>query len=137
VLGFTLSDNTQANSIDLTFDADVFSSWGTGYCARIKVTNTGSTPVYHPTDVSFSLASNTTISSSWNGIVSREEVRIKAVYPPWIAALAPGTSKSHFGFCTSGVSRPVFNLNLITDTPEPTKAPAEFSTKKYLFILGK
>ena len=128
-----VSVNTQANSTDLTFDADVYSSWGTGYCARIKVTNTGLTIVDHPTDISFSLASNTTISSSWNGIVSREGKQVQAVYPSWVSSLNPGTSKSYFGFCTSGTSHSVCNWNLVTDEPEPIKIPAEFSAKTNIF----
>jgi endoglucanase len=80
--------------------AELQSSWDTGYCAGLKVTNTGGSALRAAT-VTFSLDPRATITSSWNGTVTRSGAAVNVALPSWAGALAPGASATTFGFCAS------------------------------------
>ena len=89
----------------LTASVVIQSSWSSGYCARIAVTNRGTT-ARKPRWLRFRLATSATISNAWNGTVKRNATLVDVTLPDWVATLAPGASSQDFGFCTVGTARP-------------------------------
>ena len=81
------------------------SSWPTGYCAGIAVTNRGTVP-RAPRLLRFDLSTAVPISSAWNGTVKRNGSVVDVTLPVWAATLAPGATSTDFGFCTTGTTRP-------------------------------
>lgn len=70
-----------------------------------KVTNRGTTTVNSWT-LKYSLPTSTTITSSWNGTVTRVGTAVKVVPPGWAAQIKPGQSVSAYGYCTNGTGLP-------------------------------
>lgn len=118
--------NTAEATQSLTYEAGIITSWSGGYCARVNITNTGTTVTDHPAAVDFTLSGETTINKSWNGTRTREGENVHVVYPGWVSTIAPGATAGHFGFCVSGTSRPVFGA-VTAPEPEAEPVPAEFS----------
>jgi len=89
----------------LTAAVALQSSWSSGYCAGITVTNRGSA-ARKPRWVRFRLAADTGIANAWNGTVKRTGTLVEVTLPEWVATLAPGASATDFGFCAAGTTRP-------------------------------
>lgn len=89
----------------LTAAVAIDSSWPTGYCASVAVTNRGTTP-RAPRTLRFRLAPSVPMTGSWNGIVTRTGDRVDVVLPSWVATLAPGATSKDFGFCAQGTTQP-------------------------------
>jgi endoglucanase len=81
------------------------SSWPSGYCTGIRVTNRGAS-ARQPHTLHFTLPSSVTLTSSWNGTVTRSASAVDVTLPAWVAKLAPGASSMDFGFCTGGTTLP-------------------------------
>jgi len=89
--------NETAPAEELTAELSVASSWGSGYCANVSVTNTTSAPTSWSVDLELSGAS---LSTAWNATTSVAGSLLNATPPSWQGALAAGGTAS-FGFCVS------------------------------------
>jgi cellulase/cellobiase CelA1 len=89
----------------LTASVVIQSSWPTGYCAGIAVTNRGTTP-RAPRSLRFRLSTAVPITNSWNGVLTRSSDVVNVTLPDWVRTLAPGATSRDFGFCTQGTARP-------------------------------
>ncbi|MFN8126211.1 MAG: cellulase family glycosylhydrolase [Candidatus Nanopelagicales bacterium] len=78
----------------------ISTSWAGGDCRTLTVKNTGTVAItgYSST---FSLPTNTTITSSWNGTVTRSGTTVTVTPASWATSIPAGTSRADFGFCTT------------------------------------
>ncbi|MBM4269883.1 MAG: hypothetical protein FJ144_25325 [Deltaproteobacteria bacterium] len=83
----------------------VESSWQTGYCAGIAVTNASSSPRLAKT-LRFQLPANVPITQSWNGQLTRSGSTVTVTLPSWVSAIPAGQTQKHFGFCATGSTLP-------------------------------
>ncbi|MEV4101443.1 cellulose binding domain-containing protein [Nonomuraea sp. NPDC049649] len=95
-LGLTASP-AQAASATAAFTK--VSDWGTGFEAKITVTNGTSSPM-NGWNVQFDLPAGFSIASAWDAVQSRNGQHYTFTNPSWAPALAPGASAS-FGFTGS------------------------------------
>ena len=81
------------------------SSWESGSCLTLAVTNTSTTSA-STWAASFTLAPGTRISQSWSGdlVVTGDRARVSA--PSWGADIPAGATVRHFGFCVAGSGLP-------------------------------
>ena len=90
------------------------SDWGTGYCANVHVSNSGSTAT---TAWSVAIALNqSTVTSSWSGQFATSGDQLTATPLGWNAAIQPGGA-TDLGFCAnapSATSRPT--ITAVTQT---------------------
>jgi endoglucanase len=84
----------------LAANAELQSAWDGGYCAGLKVTNTGGSAL-RAARVAFALDPRATITQSWSGTVARAGSAVSVTLPDWAGPLAPGASATTFGFCAS------------------------------------
>ena len=80
----------------MTLSLTVFNDWGTGYCARGDVTNTGAAPVRWQV----SSAVQGRIYTSWNAVITVSGNTLSAIGVGWNNTLAAG-GKTQFGFCAN------------------------------------
>ena len=80
--------------------ADLQSAWDGGYCAAIKVTNTGGSAL-RAAKITFSLDPRATLTTTWSGAVARSGASVTVTLPDWAGPLAPGASATTFGFCAA------------------------------------
>lgn len=91
--------------IELEGSFNVYTSWASGYCARVVVSNIGAVNA-SVLGLEFTLPSATAITTSWNGTVSRSADQVNVSYPAWAHSLAAGATQSHFGYCASSTHVP-------------------------------
>lgn len=78
---------------------DVYDDWGTGYCARVQVTNAGSSPT-----TSWNVvvnAGNSTVFNSWNPPNKSGSGTHTFSSVSWNAAIAPNATYNQSGFCAN------------------------------------
>lgn len=112
---------------------NLYDVWATGYCARLEVTNTGDTAAA-PTDLLFYLNSVVNITTSWNGVITRngDRVDVALVAPTMIE---PSMTAADFGFCADGNAFPSLTPLATEPAPEPS-APtgtASFTTDMNIY----
>ena len=81
---------------------DVYDDWGTGYCARVQVTNTGSGPT-----TSWNVvvnAGDSTVFNSWNPPNKSGSGLHTFSSVGWNAAIAPNATYNQSGFCANRVA---------------------------------
>jgi hypothetical protein len=83
----------------------VESSWPTGYCAGIAVTNASSSPRLAKT-LRFQLPASVPITQSWNGQLTRSGGTVTVALPSWVTAIPAGQTQKHFGLCATGSTLP-------------------------------
>ncbi len=81
------------------------SSWESGSCLTLAVSNTSTTSV-SSWAVSFTLAPGTRISQSWSGDLVVAGDRAQVTAPSWGAGIPAGATVRHFGFCVTGSGLP-------------------------------
>jgi GH18 family chitinase len=78
--------------------------WGSGYCAKIAVTNTSGVKVQGwKVDV---LNVEGSLSGLWNGSYTMEGTTMHLAPPEWNRDLAPGATNEDAGFCAARVTPP-------------------------------
>ena len=82
----------------LSAQLDVYTSWDTGYCANVQVTNRGATTTPSWTVVIDLHQSR--LQNGWNAAISTSGSWLTAGSLFWNATLAPGASAT-FGFCAT------------------------------------
>ena len=97
----TIPPSTSALSASLITD----STWETGSCLTLAVTNASSAPVAN-WSANFTLASGTRISQSWSGDLAVTEGRAQVTAPSWGGSIPAGGTVRHFGFCLTGTGLP-------------------------------
>lgn len=81
------------------------SSWPTGACLTLAVTNPTAEPV-QTWSASFTLAPGTSITQSWSGDLTVTGSLARVSAPSWGGSISPGETVRHFGFCISGTALP-------------------------------
>jgi secreted trypsin-like serine protease len=91
--------NTCATANPLNAQVNVYDDWGTGYCARVKLTNLGATATtsWH----ALVDTGNSSVYQSWNaGVISGTGTHsISSV--AWNGPINPGASYDQTGFCAN------------------------------------
>jgi predicted carbohydrate-binding protein with CBM5 and CBM33 domain len=93
----------------------IVSTWPGGFQAQVTVTNPGTTTLTGWT-VSWVLADDETISSSWSGVLSQAGSLATMKNADWNNVLAPGGTAS-FGFTANETSSPVIPSNITCQSP--------------------
>jgi len=78
--------------------------WDDGYVARIRLTNTSSSP-WDGWQLAFVLGDGSRVSSYWDTRLSGRQARLRAVNEEWNGAVDPG-SNADFGFEATGTFQP-------------------------------
>ncbi len=92
-----------APSSSITAVANDYSTWSSGYCTRIQLSNRGES-VEQPEELRISLAGDTSIKSGWGGSFKREGETVVVRFADYVKQLQPGASQSKIGYCTRGNS---------------------------------
>ncbi len=83
--------------VDLSVTFDIFTDWGTGYCAFVDVTNNGTIP---STTWSLTFDTNGTwIYTDWNGDFTDQTGEVTVTPWYWNSVIAPEETISSIGFC--------------------------------------
>lgn len=85
---------------------NVYDSWASGYCVEFTLTNSADS-AQQPSGFQFVLPHDVTITTSWNGVVSRNGDSVDVLLPSWIGLVEPGQSRTDFGYCASGSTEPM------------------------------
>ncbi|PRY01601.1 glycoside hydrolase family 9 protein [Allonocardiopsis opalescens] len=85
-------------------DYQVDNAWGSGFTARVTVSNRGSTPL-SGWSLSWRLPAGTQVTGGWSAQFSGGGGSLTTSAPSWASTLAPGSSHS-FGFQATGPSEP-------------------------------
>src|ERR1700753_376622 len=96
------SPASAAGSLTATYS--LVGQWGTSFQAQYTVTN-GSSAVVSAWQVEFDLDATTTITSSWDSVITRTGNHVVAANAAYNAPLAPGASAT-FGFIAGGLTQP-------------------------------
>lgn len=83
----------------VTAKLNITADWGSGYCASVAVTNSGTTKVSRWSVDVPNIAGN--ISSLWNGKYTMEGSTMHLSPPDWNPDLAAGATNSDAGFCAT------------------------------------
>lgn len=120
---------------DVTYDINVTSDWGTGYCADIEITNNGTETIYG-WGVNINL-NDSTMDSNWSGNFDSQGGNIYLVTPEdWNAEVDPGETIDSAGFCadvTGGNYLPTIESFVppIGNDAYPTDGPDIYANTPY------
>lgn len=131
----TASATPTSNVSNVSSTVAIDSNWGTGYCAKFTVNN-GRNERINVTKMEFNLATNSTISSNWNGTFARNGTKITITAPAW-AGVNAGATYQDTGFCVNGTGigtnanttwQSSGGIPTATPTPTPTSTPTPTPT---------
>jgi hypothetical protein len=88
----------------------ITNSWGSGFTAEAKITNTGSSPVRN-WQATWTEPAGVTITNGWNATVTQSGSTVTATAPSWNADLAPGQSAT-IGYQANGQAAAPGNFRL-------------------------
>ncbi|MBU2885234.1 cellulose binding domain-containing protein [Gilvimarinus agarilyticus] len=91
------ADSSSSNIDDVTAIYTINNDWGSGYCANILITNSGSSAELWAVD----LEVEGTINNLWNGIYNQSGSALTLSGLSWNNTLQPGQTDSSIGFCAS------------------------------------
>jgi hypothetical protein len=100
--GATGTAGTGGASAGLSTQLTIDSSWATGYCVTIKVTNNSTQPTTNYA-VTLNMQGATITSNRWNGNFSGSTGTVTVTPLSWHAVITPGQTDSQMGFCADRV----------------------------------